>query len=381
MTDANLLDDVTRTNIANARKRGLYFNLYKNLGNKYSYTQIPFLEKNHILDPDIPAKIKGSGCVYFTSGTTSHPKSLYYSVEELEYLQKYIKWFCQMEKIAGREKVAVLLGQSFWGVGYITVQGHILSGNEVTPIDTGLSENSIIEILNQYQPTVISSYASFLLKIIKGGLKLNSLKLIETTGEMLDHNTRTLLEKGYHAPIFDAYGLTEGIIGIECISHDGYHFRSDFVRLEIIDPISCKPVKDDSWGELVLTVLCKSLMPIIRYRTGDICKISTKPCSCGNKNPRIWLQGRRMEKILLLYDGVKIFQSDIEKVLFTHFKKNLSYTLNNKTTSSGTTLTITVNSSDKHKILAAKEKIEKLNYEMIYLLNMKKLKIILKAKP
>ncbi len=88
-----------------------------------------------------------------------------------------------------------------------------------------------------------------------------------------------------------------------------------------------------------------------------------------------------MEKILLLYDGVKIFQSDIEKVLFTHFKKNLSYTLNNKTTSSGTTLTITVNSSDKHKILAAKEKIEKLNYEMIYLLNMKKLKIILKAKP
>lgn len=32
MTDANLLDDVTRTNIANARKRGLYFNLYKNLG-------------------------------------------------------------------------------------------------------------------------------------------------------------------------------------------------------------------------------------------------------------------------------------------------------------------------------------------------------------
>jgi len=296
----------------------------------------------------------------------------------MEYIADYIKLFCEIEGIAGNERVAVLMGQSFWGAGYFTAQGHIKSGNTVVTIDTGLSKNTIIDLLCAFKPTVISSTPSFLLELedISKNIRL---KLIETTGEMLNQKTRNKLEKIFKAKVFDAYGMTEGIVGVECNFHDGYHFFPNKVHLEIIDPKTNELLENEQWGELVITAISDSIMPIIRYKTGDICKISSKKCPCGNSNPRIWIKGRK-EKVIHLHEGAKLGYNEFRDVIVGVFGQSIKFNVNVKNNKKMSILNIDINDYDKKKIEIVKSKIININYETLYLSQAGKLRMIFKYK-
>ncbi|MDR8459872.1 phenylacetate--CoA ligase, partial [Acinetobacter baumannii] len=40
--------------------------------------------------------------------------------------------------------------------------------------------------------------------------------------------------------------------------------------LEVLDPETLRPVPDGEKGELVVTALSRTLMPMVRFRTGDL---------------------------------------------------------------------------------------------------------------
>src|SRR5690606_34502996 len=73
---------------------------------------------------------------------------------------------------------------------------------------------------------------------------------------------------------------------------------------------------DGEPGELVITTVTKQALPLVRYRTGDITKLTAEPCSCG-------LIFRRMSKVMgrtddmLIIRGVNVFPSQIEAVLLS----------------------------------------------------------------
>lgn len=366
--------------ISDAKKISHYRELYRGIGASCNFSKLPFLEESSLRTIDFDSILhKNTGvCVYFTSGTTSEPKALYNSINEIAHVTDYLKWFCEVEGIAGNERVAVLMGQSFWGAGYFTSQGHIKAGNAVTPIDTGLSKETVVDLLNAFKPTVISTTPSFLLGL-KSLLPHMRLKLIETTGEVLDKHMRSQLKKHFHAEVFDAYGLTEGIIGTECRVHDGYHFLPKYVHLEIIHPETTLPLKDGVWGELAMTVLCRSIMPIIRYRTGDICKISHQPCSCGNQSPKIWIKGRK-EKSIPLYEGAKVGLKELQKTISDIFGSSSPFDIETKADKNMSTLSITIENTDVNKIKLAKRAIININYETLYLHQAGKLRVVFKKK-
>lgn len=361
--------------IRNSKSTALYKELYKDINDTPIFSDLPFLQPSHLkqIGPEYFTNFNQALCVYFTSGTTSKPKAVYHSLQDIDYATDYVKWFCEIEGIAGNERVAVFMDQSFWGVGYFTLMGHVKAGNAVIPIDNDLPKEVIADLIRVSQPTVISSLPSVLIDF-KDVLTCTSLKVIETTGELLTSEMRKEIEEHYNAEIYDAYGLTEGIVGVECSVHDGYHFNPDNVLLELIDTHTND--KGEYWGELILTVLSISPVPIIRYKTGDMCTISYNKCLCGHPFPRIWIKGRK-EHTILLAEGTQVPEKDIESIIFDVCGESVRHEISVAQSASRAVLEIALEKECAHadEIIS---RIQNLNYETLYLTKRNKLDIVVK---
>lgn len=132
-------------------------------------------------------------------------------------------------------------------------------------------------------------------------LKSLGLRNICTTSEMLTDPDRQLIRQSFDVPVYDSYGLREGgLVGHEC-SHGSMHTMDEQLLLETIDPQTLQPT--DGEGELVLTNLYSSVMPMIRYRTGDLVTLSRTPCPCGLSLNHLKVSGGRVADFVVTSDG------------------------------------------------------------------------------
>ena len=67
-------------------------------------------------------------------------------------------------------------------------------------------------------------------------------------------------------------------------------------------------------GELVITTLTKEALPMIRYRTRDITRLSDAPCACGRTHVRIMRVTGRDDDMMIIR-GVNVYPSQVEAVL------------------------------------------------------------------
>lgn len=96
----------------------------------------------------------------------------------------------------------------------------------------------------------------------------------------------------------------------------GCHLREADIFFEIVDIETGKPVMDGEYGEIVFTSLSARGTPLIRYRTGDISRFITEPCTCGTvlKTMDI-VKGRKQGRIKL--DETNIVEMrDFDEALF-----------------------------------------------------------------
>ena len=126
-------------------------------------------------------------------------------------------------------------------------------------------------------------------------------------------------------------GLSEVMgpgVSQECVeSKDGLHIWEDHFYPEVVDPLDGVPLRDGEEGELLFTSLTKEALPIIRYRTRDLTRLSP-----GSARPGM----RRMQKItgrsddMIILRGVNVFPTQIEEIvlrtegLSPHFQLVLS---------------------------------------------------------
>ena len=103
-------------------------------------------------------------------------------------------------------------------------------------------------------------------------------------------------------------------VAFECPEQNGMHIWEDNYIVEIIDPVTLKPLPEGEEGELVMTTLLREGMPIIRYRTKDLTRIIPGPCPCGRTHRRIERIKGRTDDMMIL-KGVNIFPIQIEKKL------------------------------------------------------------------
>ena len=111
---------------------------------------------------------------------------------------------------------------------------------------------------------------------------------------MLFRSTRAELEAFWGALVCMTYASTEAatILAFECTHRAGYHVNEFDFCLEIAETDS------DGYGEIVLTTVNRRVMPLIRYRTGDVARWMLEPCPCGLPFRRLSpLRGRVDEQV------------------------------------------------------------------------------------
>ncbi|NLG24653.1 MAG: phenylacetate--CoA ligase, partial [Clostridiales bacterium] len=94
----------------------------------------------------------------------------------------------------------------------------------------------------------------------------------------------------------------------------GMHVNEDHIIPEIIDPDTGEPLPRGEKGELVFTTITKEGMPMLRYRTHDICQLTDAPCGCGRTFARMARITGRTDDMMIIR-GVNVFPSQIESVL------------------------------------------------------------------
>jgi phenylacetate-CoA ligase len=103
---------------------------------------------------------------------------------------------------------------------------------------------------------------------------------IVSTAMPLHDWQRKTIEDVFGTKATDRYGCEEtSLIAGECEVHRGLHVNADSVHVEV--------ETDERTGPLLVTDLCNSAMPLIRYRNGDHVTLSDRRCSCGRGLPLI----------------------------------------------------------------------------------------------
>lgn len=127
------------------------------------------------------------------------------------------------------------------------------------------------------------------------------------------------IRKNWQCDVFTHYGHTEFGYGcaVDCSYHEGLHLRHADLIFEVIDPVTDKPAAPGKSGEVVITSLSNEAMPLIRYRTGHISRLTETPCGCGSVLPRLErIEGRYNNLINVSKDtALDIF--NIDKIVFS----------------------------------------------------------------
>jgi len=188
---------------------------------------------------------------------------------------------------------------------------------------SGGAQDSYQRLINllELQATTLCCTPSYALHLAEVARKENidlersSIRKIIVAGEPGGSipGTKTRIEEAWGAMLFDHTGATEiGGHGMTCLGQCGVHLNEGEFLVEVIDPVTLKPVGE---GELVITNLGRIGSPVLRYRTGDHVRIIQDVCECGRTFLR--MDGGIIGRIdqMLIVRGVNIFPSSLESIV------------------------------------------------------------------
>jgi len=195
-------------------------------------------------------------------------------------------------------------------------------GASVIPISGGNTMRQI-QIMHDFGSTMLActpSYALYLAEAIQeSGISREEFKLRAGVfgAEPWTENMRREIESKLKIKAIDIYGLSEVIgpgVASECLFQEGLHINEDHFYPEIIDPETLQVLPEGSVGELVFTTLTKEGLPLIRYRTRDLTRLTLEKCKCGRTMVRMEKCLGRSDDMLIIR-GVNLFPSQVESVL------------------------------------------------------------------
>ena len=263
-----------------------------------------------------------------TSGTTGEPVTIALTDKDLDRLATNE---CNSFKIAGGSvtdiyQLMTTIDRRFMaGLAYFL--GARKLGAGIVRVGNGIPELQW-DTIKRISPTVLICVPSFILKLIEyaenNGIdyKKCSIKKAICIGEPIrnaDFSLNTLGEKiikKWNLQLHSTYASSEMAAAFtECDAGKGGHLQPDLLIIEIVDEYD-KPVKQGEAGELVITTLGVEGMPLLRFKTGDICSLHTEECSCGNQAPRIGpVLGRKNQ--MIKYKGTTLYPTALYDILDT----------------------------------------------------------------
>jgi phenylacetate-CoA ligase len=260
--------------------------------------------------------------IHASSGTTGKPTVVGYTRNDISTWSEVMARTLTSAGANKNDFIQIAYGYGLFTGGLGLHYGGEKIGASVIPISGG---NTIrqIQLMHDFGSTVLActpSYALFLAEAIQeSGIKREELKLrVGVFGaEPWTENMRREIEDKLRIKAIDIFGLSEVIgpgVASECLEQNGLHINEDHFLPEIIDPDTLENLPDGSIGELVFTTITKEGLPLIRYRTRDLTRLSYDKCSCGRTLVRMEKCLGRSDDMLIIR-GVNLFPSQVESVL------------------------------------------------------------------
>lgn len=260
--------------------------------------------------------------IHASSGTTGKPTVVGYTQNDLDNWAEMIARIVTAAGATNETIVQIAFGYGMFTGALGLHYGLEKIGATVVPCSSGNSEKQLMFMRDFKTNALVStpSYALYLSELAKeSGYPMSdyNLKLGLLGSEGCTEEMRNQIENNWGMFVTDNYGLSEtggpGLSG-DCEYRCGMHINEDFYYCEIIDPNTGEVLPEGSEGELVITTLTKEGIPMLRYRTKDLTRITTEPCKCGRTTARMEkIKGRSDD--MLKIRGVNVFPSQVESVL------------------------------------------------------------------
>lgn len=282
--------------------------------------KIPITTKSCLRDLDIreiiSKNVRPDNCIkMMTSGESGLPFEFYLSPEEYDFWKLLLLRFHMANGMRLTDRCAVLAYPLRFPKNKRWFQKFgILRHSYISAFDAVETYTDKIIKLN---PDVIFGYPGALnlfAKELEGREKVTIRpKIILSSAEMLDLETRRLIKKVLGLEIADLYSVIEtGPVAWECPSHEGYHINLDSVVLECVK--NGKAVFPGERGRLVCTNLFNFTMPMIRYSVDDVAVLSKRVCPCGRGFPLLEKIEGRISDFITLPDGRVISPAGISSM-------------------------------------------------------------------
>lgn len=261
-----------------------------------------------------------------TSGTLSTPTTFALTDKDLDRLayNEAISFTCADGKQGDIFQLMTTLDKRFMA-GFAYFLGIRMMHASVIRVGNGIPELQW-DTINRISPDTIICVPSFILRIIKYAedhnidYKRSSIKKAVCIGENLREEDFSLnllgkkIKEKWNIDLYSTYASTEMSTSFcECKAGQGGHHHPELIICELVDDLD-NPVSEGECGELTITTLGVEGMPLIRFKTGDMCRFHYEPCSCGRTTMRISpIVGRKNQ--MIKYKGTTLYPAAIFDVL------------------------------------------------------------------
>lgn len=278
------------------------------------YPELLCIDENEIADTVV------------TSGTLGEPIPFHLSEKDLERLAHNEYLSLSVAGVTANDKVqlSATMDKLFMaGIAYY--MGLRKIGAAVIRVGPGAPELQW-NTIKRFSPTVFIGVPSFIIKLLDyaeaHGIDATktSVKRIVCIGESIRNEDLTLNNLGrriverWPVSLHSTYASTEMSTAFtECEAGNGGHQLHNLIITECVDEHD-KPVQEGEVGELVITTLDVESMPLLRFKTGDLCRFYTTPCACGRHTKRVGpILGRK--KQMIKFKGTTLYPPSLSEIL------------------------------------------------------------------
>lgn len=261
-----------------------------------------------------------------TSGTLGRPVTLALTENDLQRLayNEEQSFLCADGKPEDIYQLMLTLDRQFMaGMAYYS--GIRKLGAALARTGPGLP-NLQWNTINRLNTNSIVSVPSFILRLIEyaNEHQIDLSKTPVTKAVCIGESLRTKdfqlnplaqkIKEQWPIKLYSTYASTEMQTAFtECGAGEGGHQIPDLIILEVLDDEG-NQLPAGAYGEVTITTLGVEGMPLLRYRTGDICAYYEEPCNCGRTSKRLSpVLGRKQQ--MIKYKGTTLYPPAIFDIL------------------------------------------------------------------
>jgi phenylacetate-CoA ligase len=261
-----------------------------------------------------------------TSGTLGDPVTFAMTDRDLDRLayNEAISFTCAGAKPGDIYQLMTTIDRRFMaGLAYFL--GIRMMGASIVRVGNGIPELQW-DTIRRVRPNVLIAVPSFILKVVEYAeqhhidFRASSIRKAVCIGEPLrnpDLSLNTLgrrIREKWPLELYSTYASTEmGTSFTECREGTGGHHHPELIIVEFLDDQD-RPVPPGTPGEVTITTLGIEGMPLLRFKTGDVCIHYTNPCPCGRNTLRLGpVIGRKNQ--MIKYKGTTLYPPALYDIL------------------------------------------------------------------